>query len=97
MLNYNNYFLDYLIFLFFCVRVFRTKQNMKSESRHYDFARRFQLPLPDAVEEFQGLWELIPGGHGQQKTYSERGTQGCIAIHRGSENVIDPFKTIKGN
>ena len=28
--------------------------------------------------------------------YSERGTQGCIAIHRGSENVIDPSKTIKG-
>ncbi len=28
--------------------------------------------------------------------YSERGTQGCNAIHRGSENVIDPFKTITG-
>ena len=27
--------------------------------------------------------------------YSERATQGCNAIHRGSENVIDPFKTIK--
>ena len=37
----------------------------------------------------------LPGPEGDD-LYSERGTQGCIATHRGSENVIDPFKTIKG-
>ncbi len=27
----------------------------------------------------------------RNENYSERGTQGCNAIHRGSENVIDPL------
>ena len=66
----------------------RSQGNPQRESEPFGFsATRFSI---------RGGEAKILGSIGP--SYSERDTQGCIAIHRGSENVIDPYrKDLKGN